>query len=269
MMHQLGSLGRDRTKIGSLARLLVRKNLAARTDAPLIAGVRRLPHLYWLTHRGAATLNELDGREGELAALGADRRFGTENEVLHRIGVVELHMAARAWCERAGVALDGFTLDFEPGSHGRHKATTIAGKGYRFTPDALAWVRSAEVNAPRLLVIELERGGQRGDLSKFFREKLPHLRALAEGGYLDRHPGLPAELAFLIVFGSHAKRKDGTPRLLHREALGAWPDPAARVWDRFFIKSQDEAAADFGAGWWQPGGRPQRDLFPEGATHTA
>lgn len=259
MMRRIGVAGRD--TIGPLAEFAKRRKLVDCTAAPVVAGVRRLPHLYWLTHKGAATLNKFDGLTGDDEAIGAARRFGHLNEVMHRIGLVELHIAARAWCHAAGIELDGFTVDFEPGSSGRQKKTAFKGEGWGYSPDGLAWLRLPGEDDPRLLVLELERGGEAGDLYPFRTQKLPHMRAVAAGEYVEDHFGLDAAAQFLIVFGSHAIKRNGTKRPLHLEALDQWPEPENPVWDRFFIKSEDEAAENFGAGWHQPGDRPRRDLF--------
>lgn len=259
MMRRIGVASRD--AIGPLAEFARRRKLIDCTPANLFSGQRKVPHLYWLTHKGAATLNKFEGRAADDEAIGAARRFGHLNEVMHRIGLVELHIAARAWCHAAGYDLDGFTVDFEPGSYGRQKKTAFKGDGWGYAPDGLAWVRRPGDAAPRLLVLELERGGEAGDLYPFFKHKLPHMRAVAAGEYVEDHFGLGAAARFLIVFGSHATKRDGTRRPLHQEALARWPDPADPVWDGFFIKSEDEATENFGLGWHQPGDRPGRDLF--------
>ena len=248
MMRRLGSLGRDRERIGAAARYLVRRNLANCTEAPLVSRVTRLPHLYWLTPRGAATLNNLDGLSEDDAAIGASRRFGEMHEVLHRVGIVELHIAARSWCGTAGAALDGFTTDFEPGSRGRHKATAIGHAGDRLTPDAVAWVRLPGEDDQRALLFELERGGTGEALGPFFRHKLPRMRTWAAGNRVEEKLDLSSLARFLIVFASESMRS---------KALARWPEPEAPEWARFFIKSLPEALADFGGNWHQPGRQPR------------
>lgn len=260
MMRRVG-IGRDPGTLSSAARYLHARGLIGRHEGVLVSRVTSLPLIYWLTPRGAAALHQFDGTE----AIGSTRTFGDLHEVLHRLGIVEIHIGLRAWAERSGVELVRYVTDFEPGSRGRHKATEIKGPGLTFLPDALAWLRLPGEAEPELLVIELERGGERGDLSRFFsgsesKGKLSFLRTVSAGGYIETILGTAARPLprprFLVVF------KDDT---LRAKALARWSqarfDPSHEDWAWFFIKSLPEVGADAGNAWHQPGDRPPRPLF--------
>lgn len=260
MMRRVG-VGRDPGALAGAARYLHARGLVGRHEGVLVSRVTSLPLIYWLTPRGAGALFQHDGTD----AVGSERTFGDLHEVLHRLGIVDIHIALRAWAEAAGVELLQYVTDFEPGSRGRHKATKIDGPGLTFVPDALAWLRLPGESEADLLVIELERGGERGDLTRFFsgsqnRGKLTFLRTVSAGCYIENALGTPARpLArprFLVVFKDNALRE---------KALARWNaarfEPNHDDWSWFFIKSLPEVAADPGGGWHQPGDRAQRPLF--------
>lgn len=242
-----------------------------------LSGRTPFPNIFWLTPNGAAVLYD---HEPATDAKGSDRTFGDKDEIEHRLGLVKLHIAAQEWATAAGVRLS-WVGDYDRGAKGLGKATRIEGPDFRFVPDALAWVQLPGEDDVRLLVIEFERGGYKGDLSVFFssnesKGKLSFLKTVSEGCYIenayaakDSENAYPAEdppekikqPRFLIVFGSHVHNAAKEKVELHRKALAKWPDAEADVWDWFFVKDEDEAAAGFGDGWHQPGDRPQRSLF--------
>jgi hypothetical protein len=276
MMKRIG-VARSQKALGVAAEYLDRVGLIDVHKAQLI-GRTPLPNIFWLTPKGAAVLHDYDPATN---AKGSNRTFGDKHEVDHRLGLVRLHIAAQEWATAAGVRLVSWVGDYDRGAKGLGKATRIEGPGFRFVPDALAWVQLPGEDDLRLLVIEFERGGHKGDLSVFFsskesKGKLSFLKTVSEGCYIenayaakDSENAYPAEdppekikqPRFLIVFGSHVQNAAKEKVELHRKALAKWPDPEADVWDWFFVKDEDEAAAGFGDGWHQPGDRPQRSLF--------
>jgi len=257
MMRRVG-VGRDPAGLSAAARYLHARGLIGRHQGVLVSRVTALPLIYWLTPKGAKALHDFDGTD----AVGSERTFGDMHEVLHRLGIVDLHIALRSWASRVGVEVVRYTTDFEPGAAGRHKATKIDVPGFTFVPDALAWLRLPGEHEARLLVIELERGGERGDLTRFFsasKGKLSFLRTVSAGHYIENALGEPsrplAQPRFLVVFKDEALRV---------KAMDKWDtdrfEPEHPDWAWFFIKSLPEAAADFGDDWHQPG-REQRPLF--------
>lgn len=258
MMRRVG-VARDLAGIAAAARYLHKHGLIGRHEGVLVSRVTALPLIYWLTPRGATALHNLDGTE----AIGSKRTFGDLHEVLHRLGIVEIHIALRAWAGRSGVEVVRYITDFEPGtSAGPHKATKIDVPGFTFVPDALAWLRLPDEQEPRLLVVELERGGERGDLTRFFsasKGKLSFLRTVSAGHYIENALGEPsrplASPRFLVVFKDDA---------LRGKALDKWNterfEPEHQDWAWFFVKSLSEVAGNFGDDWHQPG-RVPRPLF--------
>jgi len=267
MMLRLG-VASNQKDLGLTADYLDRTGLIGINPAAIVKR-RGLPNLHWLTPKGAAVLFDIDPAS---AATGADRTSDDYHETMHRLGLVELHIALRAWAAAAGVEVVEVVCDFDRGAQGERKATTLRDKasGFMLAPDLLAWVRLPDEDAPWPLVIELERGGERGDLTVFFsrdkrRGKLRRLREASAGRLIEHlyaRRGEPIQRPrFLVVFGSHARDAKGNKVELHRKALDRWPDGSHPDWNWFFIKDQDEAAADFGGGWHQPGDRPPRPLF--------
>lgn len=232
------------------ARVLERKKLIGANDWHLVPSVRTLPRLHWLTDRGAAVL----ATGGENDPLGARREMGSEGHIMHRIKTVDAHIALRLWAASAGVAVHWFVTDFEPGSGGLRKPTTIKydGKhGQRYTPDALGDVLGPDGRS-RLLVLEIERGRGAGTRLADFRAKLAQLREVSERYVVEEWAGRPKHRArFLIVFATAALRD---------KHLTTWPDPGATAWRNFFVKCDDELG-HFNTGWWRPGGRSRRPLF--------
>jgi hypothetical protein len=211
-----------------------------RTEAALVSGVTRLPALYWITAKGAERAAALG-----IPARGSDRELGTKTEIEHRMGIVEVHMALRTWAAGAGVAVDWVTVDFEAGSPGRHKATTFSvPTGGLFIPDMLAQVTPAD-REPRLVVVEVERGGAAESLSKFSRVKLPWLLHVSRSEVVENTFGVDRAARFLVVFQNTGMK---------RRALDKWMSPELDEWERFFVKGLDELAGDFNTGWAQPSG---------------
>ncbi|WP_342154488.1 hypothetical protein [Methylorubrum sp. SB2] len=273
LLHKLGH-GTPET-IRKALRMLRRQCLVGSTapstkPAPEKAEVGT-PHLFWLSPKGDRTLNELHGHR---VAIGATRRFGKDNEIEHRLGIVAIHMAFRAWAKATGKRDISFVCDFEPGSPGRGKVTTIRYNKQEATPGGLiktaasylpdGYARFAFPDPtlpPQLMVVEFERGGGRGDLSMFFRgrknrpPKLDGIREAAEHDVVEQAKALGSPAPYLIVFGTEETRD--------RALNGRWPDRGAEVWRRFFIKSLPEIeaeGADFQNGWWRVDGS-RRDLY--------
>lgn len=222
-----------------------------KTRAALISGVKRLPALYWITTKGAAGAAALG-----IEATGSDRELGTEQEIEHRIGIVEVHMALRAWAASAGATVDEVVVDFEAtgptgptaGKKDRlRKATSIVDddSGFLYVPDMLARVTLAGETEPELLVVEVERGGAAANLSKFRSVKLPWILRACQTDLVERTFGADHAARFLVIF-QHGNMK--------RRALEKWILPELPEWRLFFVKSLDELAGDFNAGWAQPFG---------------
>ena len=238
-------------KIRLEARVLERKGLIGQSEPHLVSGVTTLPRLHWLTDTGAEVLATGDP---ENDPLGARREMGDAAQIMHRIKTVEVHIALRLWAASADRELAWFVTDFEPGSGGRQRPTTIEYRGEhgpRFTPDAIANVIGPD-GLPRLLVLEVERGRRDAKRLTEFKAKLKQLREVSAENVVEGWAKRPLHQArFLVVFATANMRA---------RAIAAWPDPENDVWRNFFLKSDDELA-DFNAGWWRPDGRTQRPLF--------
>ena len=157
-MLRLGVAGSEAT-IRLEARVLERKRLIGASEPGLVAGVTHLPRLHWLTDLGA----EILATGGPEDPHGARREMGDARHVMHRIKIVDTHIALRQWAASAGLVVDWFVTDFEPGSGGLRKPTTIrydGAHGPRFTPDGLAsvlaltgirgcWYLEIEARTPR------------------------------------------------------------------------------------------------------------------------
>lgn len=223
------------------------------------------PSLFWVSDKGAAYLDEL--REDDPAApwvLGSKRkpddREGREDA--HRLGIVAIHIAFRAWAEATGKTGVSFLCDFEPGV--ATKATKVPypgpnGEEWSYNADGFARFRLTPEGHTQLMVIEFERGGRAYDLSPFFTSKLAGISFAARHELVERYKArqenrhVPTP-PYLIVFATEAMR---------RKALADWPDPAAPAWGQFFVKSLPEIeakGADFSRGWWRISGG-QRDLY--------
>ncbi len=237
LMQRLG-VARDIGDVRDELRDLVRRRWVGQTEAHLISGVKRLPSLYWITPAGAA------GAAGHgIEAVGSNRELGTEHEIEHRLAIVETHMALRAWAAGAGVAVNGVICDFDPtGPRTRtdplRKVTAIGS----FVPDMIAKVTPAD-GEPRLLVVEVERGGAAESLTRF-RRKLPQLLQVCRDEVVENEFGVERAARFLILFQS---------RTMKVRALERWERPELPDWGQFFVKSLDELD-DFAGGWSQPSG---------------
>ncbi len=218
---------------------------------PLVSGVTCLPRLYWLSHRGAALLPLENGWQ----PLGSRRDMGDYDHIIHRMKTVDLHIALRVWAAaEPGREVYRYVTDFEPGSGGREKPTTITYKGgefKRYVPDALATVIGPD-GQPRALAIEIERNRRQGTRLTEFPVKVRQMREarllnVVEGRF--NRPKLRAR--FLVIFARADTRE---------KAVARWPEPDADEWRNFFIKSEDELG-DFNADWWRPGGASRRPLF--------
>lgn len=226
-------VGRDPGDIREALRVLVRKGWLDQTEAPLVSGVRRLPSLYWITMKGAEGCATLG-----LEIIGSRRRLRTMHEILHRLAIVETHIALRAWAPGAGVRVDWLVTDFEPGSAGIHKPTAVG----NFVPDALASVTPPD-GWFRMLVVEVERGGEVGDLHKW-RRKLPLLGEVCRNHVVEQYFQSERGARFLVIFRD---------RRMAERALARWENPTDPVWGRFFVKSLDRLGEPFGEGWDRPG----------------
>lgn len=229
-MRRLG-VARHTTDVRDALRDLVRLKWVGQTEAALIGGVKRLPALYWIRSEGVEGAASVG-----VQAIGSRRRLGTETEIEHRMAIVEAHMALRAW---PAVTVDWFVSDFDPTVSGLRKATAIG----TFVPDAIAQVRPAD-GIPRLLVVEVERGGMAQNLTKF-RRKLPLLYQVCLDGWVEDHFGAERGARFLILFQSQA---------MQARALSTWEQTARPVWESFFTKGLDGLGGDFGRGWTRPDG---------------
>lgn len=229
-MRRLG-VASHTTNVRDALRDLVRLGWVGQTEAALISGVKRLPALYWIRPQG-----EVGAASVGVQAVGSRRRLGTEAEIEHRMAIVEAHMALRAW---RAVTVDWFVSDFDPTGTGLRKATAIG----TFVPDALAQIRPAD-GIPRLLVIEVERGGMAESLTKF-RRKLPLLYQVCINQWVEKHFGAERGARFLILFQSEA---------MQARALTNWEETALPAWERFFTKPLDGLGGDFGERWTRPDG---------------
>lgn len=250
LMQRL-NVGKDPKHIRKRMGLLAGAKMVGHLPATFLPGYGRLPGLYWLDVKGAEWLGERDDTPPPPVKW---KQVETAADLPHRLAIVAAHIAFRQWAESAGVSVDWFKADFEPGEgpkngQGPKKATTIIWEGGRYTPDALAQVTLADGKA-RMLVLEVYRGGRKGTLAHF-RKKLPELRAVAEAQALEKHHGLRTGVRFLVLFDNEDMRAS---------ALTSWSDASARVWGRFFVKSMDELSGDLNAAWWRPGGL-QSSLF--------
>jgi hypothetical protein len=248
-MHRLG-VARDIRDVRHALHGLDGCRWIRKTGSALISGVKRLPALYWITTKGAAGAAALG-----IEATGSDRELGTEQEIEHRIGIVEVHMALRAWAASAGATVDEVVVDFEatgpvdPDAEKKdrlRKATSIVDddSGFLYVPDMLAWVTPPGEPEPQLLVVEVERGGAAANLSKFRSVKLPRILRACQTDLAERAFGAAHAARFLVIF-QHGNMK--------RRALEKWIFPDVPEWELFFVKSLDELH-DFNGGWAQPFG---------------
>jgi hypothetical protein len=237
-MQRLG-VARDIREVRHALRDLVAVGWIGQSQATLISGVKRLPSLYWVSAKGAETLAPIG-----IETLGSRRRMKQAFEIEHRMAIVEAHMALRAW---SGASVDWFLGDFEPGSPGFHKATTVRG----FTPDAIARIHPPD-GIPRLLVFEIEWGGEDERLTGFWR-KLGKLHKACQDELVEDEFGVERAARFLILFQSEA---------MQARALSKWQLlPAVPEWENFYTKALDSLTGDFGAGWLQPGRPGLASLF--------
>ena len=254
----------NRNQVRDIFEKLVNLKLIGRTEQRDPDVLSKLPYLHFLKPAGARALEAAFGERG----MPAKRRLRTQ-EVRHRRGIVDVHIALQAWLKTAnGWQLEAFTTDFEPGSKGRHKATAFQKMRERdragYPPDATAHLRDGDGTLWGILV-EYERGGANADLSPFKRKKLPLLRELAGGQprnsadeplepyFVEEQfaEGMQKAVRFAIVFEDEDRRD---------RALKGWPEPTSPDWARFFIKALPELETDFNGGWWRPDGT-QRPLF--------
>lgn len=246
-------VGRDLRRVREAAWHLVRLDLIAFREKKFIQDEGTRSGLYWLRPKGVETL----ATEG-IEAHCSDRTLRTRNEVQHRLAIVETHIALRHWAATIDATVWA-VQDFAPDAPGRQKATTVdlrclaAGQKSTgtFIPDLLAKVTPPD-GITRLLVFEIERGGENGDLSEFRRWKLPKLRKVIASDELADVLGVENRARFLVVF------KDARCR---EKALAKWPAPVLALWDDVYVKALDELAGEFGGGWWQPGGRRRCHLI--------
>lgn len=239
LMRRVG-VGSDPKNLRTALAPMLRHHWVGRTaTVPTTPGLGRLPHLYWLRPSGAALVGDLRGEEPPPSTA---RTVTAVEELPHRIAIIETHIALRAWAASAGVSLDWFRGDYEPGSGKLQKATTLPYPAGRYTPDALAQITPAD-GKPRLLVIEVYRGGRRYTLDHFWK-KLPQLREVCEAEAVERHHAAPRKARFVVLFSDEAMRGG---------AISRWPDHGAPLWARFFVKHVGELS-DFNAGWWHPNG---------------
>lgn len=244
LMQDIG-VGRDRKHLGDCLRSMYRRRLIGRTATPpMLPGIGRLPHLYWLRKGGAELLGNLTG---ETVPPSRERPIEVSEEIPHRLGIVETHIALKRWADSAGISLDWFLPSYGPGASTLKAATAMPHKeGEPYIPDAVALVTLPE-GGSRLLVIEVYRGGRRGDAGHF-RRKLPQLLEVAQLATVERHFKVENAARFLVIFSSSD---------LMRKALSGWPPKEGRLLQRFFVKSLP-FDGNFGADWVQPHG----DLRP-------
>lgn len=235
-------------RIRAALRTLERVGYLDITEAERQGGTEptRTESLIYLTKPGELAAAEM----GLEQAWGSKRTIRTGNEVEHRVAIVDAHIALRAW---AGDWLEEIIVDFEPGSGGRHKSTRIDIGADEIVPDTVAALVFPGTEEPQVVVLEVERGGRRSDLSGFFREKLPRLRKAADTRLVERRTGNEDPVRFVVIFQTREVRD---------KALARWPDPDAEEWGLFYVKAlADVTGPDFNGGWMRPGETDPVPLF--------
>lgn len=239
-------LAPNAAKLRSILRPLILAGLVKHTPDTLISGVTKLARLHYISTKGAHALQHA----GYPDLAGARRTIRDGNEILHRRGVVDIHLALHLWTQRAGLQSEQLITDFETGSRGRVKATKLDADP--FPVDALAWITGPD-GVRRALLIEFDRGGERGDLQRV-RRKWPTWRRLALNSDVEDELEVTNGVRFVVVFKDAAFRD---------KALKKWPDRNSPDWQTFFVKALPDLWADFNGGWLQPSGKTRR-LFSFG-----
>ena len=239
-------LAPNAAKLRQMLRPLIVARLVRHTPDTLISGITKLARLHYISTKGAHALQHA----GYPDLAGARRTIRDGNEILHRRGVVDIHLAVHLWTRRAGLEPEQLITDFETGSRGRVKATKL--DAAPFPADALAWITGPD-GKRRALFIEFDRGGERGDLQRV-RKKWSTWRRIATNGEVAEEMESAGGVRFLIVFKDAAFRD---------KALKKWPDRNSPDWQAFFVKALPDLWADFNGGWLQPSGKTRR-LFSFG-----
>lgn len=257
-IQRLGIYG-DKASLYAALRSLKGLGLASGTAPQSRPGEGRFPGVYALTPKGAEhvglALDEL------VLPLRGARPGGPPLDVEHRTAIVDCHIALDAWAATAGHTVGHFLPDFARSTRKGRRATAITTGSGDYCADALAWLDGAD-GVRRPLVLEVYRGGVRerpGYLLKKLPEDLRHVATdEVRGWFAKGYTGKLSALRLLVVTATPALRD---------VVLAKPPVPELPAWRVTYLKSLDEVAVDFGAGWWRMGGR-QEPLIPQASPAT-
>lgn len=160
-------------------------------------GKGRLPRMYYLTKRGAETLETLDPDSEHISYPTRVVRFAPDYE--HRVACVDFHIAVATWAQNEGHQVINFRqyFDWSPASQrgNPQPITRLALSHKNIDADALFSLRAPD-GTERAFLFEMANGI---DTSRVL-QKMHHIaRGIADGS-LNQALGFPADKAVRVVF---------------------------------------------------------------------
>lgn len=239
-MQRLG-VGADRKHLGERLRALANRGLIGVLSWGVYPGLGRLPRMYHLKAKGAATLAAfLRVDVSEVPFVAGTPKF--EMDHLHRRATVDCHIALTQWAAGAGRLFTGF----RPYYAGQAIRLRLAG-GRTLYPDAVFDLARPD-GSPVLTALEvcLDRGGT--DRGRIVRQMEAHREAM-ETGALSEALKVQRGNRLLSVFEAPASRDAVRDRLRAQSPFVAFAG-------LFLFGVLDDARSDFGGCWSDLNGQP-------------
>lgn len=237
-----------------LARLLNAK-LIARTDKAFDRAQNiGVPCLHYLTQKGADLLNEDD----RFNVKAPSRRMTAFDDIPHRVGVVDVHLAFDQWARATDTEVHGVWRYFEGAAREADQppkqATAFTweswddgtefGEAGKLVPDLMALFQRRNDTEARGVIFEYERGGRSGTPNHFLA-KVMHYHDAISAGAAEKHLKIRTGVYIAVVFS--------TQKMLD-EVIRKWPDSKSPIWkNRVFLKART-LDGSFAKGWVTPEG---------------
>ena len=205
-------------------------------DFGVKVGKGRLPRMYYLTKRGAQTLEILDPELAPVSFPTRVVRFAPDYE--HRVSCVDFHIALNAWATDNHNTVSRYRqyFDWSPASaKGRPQPSTrLALSHKRVDPDAL-FVLSDATEIERAFVFEMTNGFDTGRVI----DKMRHLACGLRDRSLNRALSFPLQQAVRILFVFEHRR---TAELVATRAANT--PLVGKFSPHFLLKARDDICRD-------------------------
>ncbi len=239
-------VARDEKNLRKRLDILRRARLIARVEKNKSGGIG-LPCLHFLTKNGVKLLNE----HGDIGILATETSRNTVslNDVAHRVGVVDMHIAFESWATATRTRIYEVQRYFEGKAQGNAKAPLAAtalswgaGDGWeagKLIPDMMAVYQRRADSEPRGIILEYERGGQWGT-HKHFLSKLEFYENSVRAEAPEEHLRVNKGVRIAVVCSSED---------MMNTILAKFPRKTDPLWEgRLFFKSR-EKLDNFAASW--------------------